>query len=84
MAAPTARKSPKETGRSSSGRGATVPPPSAIPTTTSAAIAPTFSSIMALCTLLPARTPRQLMAVSPSSAAAAIIPSPPACPVRSP
>ncbi len=35
-------------------------------------MAPAFSSIMALCTLLPARTPRQLMAVSPSNAAAAI------------
>jgi hypothetical protein len=67
-----ARSSPKETGRSSSGKGCTTPPPSTIPTTTRAAIAPDFSSIMALCTLLPARTPRQLMAVSPSSAAAAM------------
>ena len=31
-----------------------------------------FMSISALCTLLPARTPKQLMAVSPSSAVAAM------------
>ena len=49
----------------------------------SAAMAPDFSSIMALCTLLPARTPRQLMAVRPSKAAAAIGPSPPEKPVIS-
>ena len=40
-----------------------MPPPNASPTTTSAAIAPIFISISALCTLLPARAPKQLIAV---------------------
>ncbi len=35
-------------------------------------MAPIFMSISVLCTLLPARAPRQLMAVSPNSAAAAM------------
>ena len=46
--------------------------PAITPTTTIATIAPAFSSISSVCTLLPARTPKQLIAVSPSSAAAAI------------
>ena len=39
---------------------------------TSAAIAPIFSSMKALCTLLPARAPRQLMPVNIISATAAM------------
>ena len=39
---------------------------------TSAAIAPIFSNMRPLCTLLPARAPKQLMPVNVSSAAAAI------------
>ena len=37
-----------------------------------AAMAPVFISMSALCTLLPARAPKQLIAVSPSSTTAAI------------
>ena len=49
-----------------------MPPPSASPATTSAAMAAVLVSMSALCTLLPARAPKQLIAVSPTSAAAAI------------
>ena len=42
-----------------------------------------FSTISALCTLLPARTPRQLIAVSATSTPAATAPSGMASPVSS-
>ena len=41
------------------------------PTTTSAAIARIFSTMRPLCTLLPDRTPKQLMIVSSASTATA-------------
>ena len=51
------------------------PPPSASPSTTIATIAADFRIISKLCTLLPARAPRQLMAVSASKTIAAMAPS---------
>jgi hypothetical protein len=83
MAAAIEPRSPTETGSPISGVTRTCPPPSARPSSTMAAIAPHFMSMSALWTLLPVRAPRQLMAVSPNSAEAAMAPSLPPNPVIS-
>src|SRR5438874_12896394 len=59
-------KTPKEKGGTGNGSDLGEPPPSANPNITSPAIAAILNNMKTLCTLLPARAPRQLMPVSPS------------------
>src|SRR5438552_15747205 len=59
-------KTPGEKGEAGNGSDFREPPPSANPNITSPAIAAILNNMKTLCTLLPARAPRQLMPVSPS------------------
>src|SRR4029450_5239066 len=72
IADPILAKTPREKGGANSGLDLSEPPPSANPNATSPAIAAILNNMKRLCTLLPARAPRQLMPVSPSSTTAAI------------
>src|SRR5437762_10121893 len=65
-------KTPGEKGEAGNGSDFREPPPSANPNITSPAIAAILNNMKTLCTLLPARAPKQLIPVSPSSTAAAV------------
>src|SRR5207244_10656482 len=77
-------KTPKEKGGTGNGSDLGEPPPSANPNITSPAIAAILNNMKTLCTLLPARAPRQLIPVSPNSTTAAITLPFQAAPVSAP
>jgi len=83
MAAPMRTNRSDDSGASRIGWLAQCDLPNANPATTRAAMATSFSSISALCVLLPLRTPRQLMTVRIRSAPTAITASGMPAPVSS-
>ena len=70
-------KSSNEAGVITKGSDLSERPPKRKPNSTSPAIAAILNNMKTLCTLLPARTPRQLIPVSASSTAAAAAPAKP-------
>jgi hypothetical protein len=72
IADPILAKTPKENGGAGSESDLGELPPSENPSITSPAIAAIRNNMKTLCTLLPARAPKQLMPVNTSSTVAAI------------
>ena len=70
-AAPNVVSRSDETGLSNKAAGFVLRSPKRNPHTTNIAMARIFKTIRMLCTVLPARTPRQLMTVSNASTSAA-------------
>src|SRR6266511_2753828 len=74
MADPMLAKIPKESGGVSGGSDLRELPPSANPNTTSPTIAAILNNMKTLCTLLPARAPKQLMRPCHRSASREAVP----------